>query len=328
MQIDNNGPGSANELLTFNNPPDQSGRIEVGGAKVINLVVNRANFNDNVAETQTVTFRSNGATANTQIVRNLDCNGCTAQNQFGGACPDTIQCVGCCEGTDRNAVCRGTSDFATAGVCASGAIGSACSSCTSPFVCNEVSTDSYACNCPLPDQRTTPVPSTSCAQTDGTLGCVQTVTPGCGGTARQECVPCGCNATTCPNGCCDGTDACISSLSNSACGSAGASCTDCTQSSQVCFDPPNDGTVAFACCSPTCDAVCIGESDGCGGTCATVTNAPSRCQARVVGGGFQTIAADDQDDGNFVESGTMVGGANGCNSDRSVCIRNGRFDSQ
>lgn len=206
--------------------------------------------------------------------------------------------------------------------------------------------------------------SGACAGCPGTTeycsdGCadVQTNNQHCGSCetacpAGQRCVNglCGCDATSCPLGCCAGTT-CKRGDSASACGDNGASCAIC-QSGDTCAD----GTCACAsgmictgsgCCA-SADQVCDGNdqcctkqtcqagqcghpSDGCGGTldCGTCASSLLCCGDACVAndarncGACGTTCSDPTPDcknGACVCNATSCGAGKVCCSD--VCVAN------
>ncbi len=119
--------------------------------------------------------------------------------------------------------------------------------------------------------------------------------------------PAGCNATSCPSGCCDPSGVCLPGAALSACGAAGEACVDCqAQGFQLCnamlhacgddVGPQCDNTNCSGCCFGT---QCLAGSDptACGRRGAACGNCTSSGQVCVpnsqAGGSCQTPAACD-----------------------------------
>jgi len=264
------------------------------------------------------------------VRRNLDCTDrCMgANNGFGGVC-SVSDCDGCCNGS----VCIPIADQ-TDEQCRTSSSDDECTDCSTAFdenhSCAEVGSQRH-CECSAEPEisiSTTPDP-VNC--TGGNAGmCSRTTTNVCDPTATTiDCVSCACNSGNCATGCCDG-DRCVGSPTNTQCPEMqyGSACVSCSAPS-VCFNKPDDNPDRdHHCCAPNCSVdKCEGDSDGCGGTCTTVTNAPARCAPRIEGGGFQTVGGGSS--GNVrIESPSFSQAGSGCSGTgpMQVCIKHGRLE--
>lgn len=130
----------------------------------------------------------------------------------------------------------------------------------------------------------------------------------------------GCDQTSCPAGCCQG-NFCSTGLSNQACGTAGRSCSNCAALGGVCDQ--NLQTCSSSQCMPDCTTKCIGDSDGCNGTCKTgkdctvepcTPNCDGKCSGESDGcTGTCNDPADCQPGCTPDCAGKCAGASNGCN---------------
>jgi hypothetical protein len=226
----------------------------------------------------------------------------------GPGLPDGLACsavtcpAGCC--TASGACVTGTAP----GSC--GTHGDLCTSCPPGALCasgNCITTGSCGpATCPV-----------GCCDDTGTCQGGQSATA-CGslGQTCQNClvegfascnaedvcqgVPVGCNASTCPTGCCQPNGAgglmCIDGHENASCGTGGASCQNCVASNEAC---QNQACSAPAACGPAnCGSCCLDN------VCLMISP-PNICGA---GGGLCTVCAPDQ----ICEGNGVCLGGQGC----------------
>src|ERR1700690_4030928 len=112
---------------------------------------------------------------------------------------------------------------------------------------------------------------------------------------RQQCFEAGdaggCNAETCPAGCCDYTNQCRQGITGTACGRSGVNCLDCVLEGQICSNQtctaPDGGSGCGAfncngCCDALGDCIPVNSDTQCGfagSRCVDCSKLGDRCVA-------------------------------------------------
>ena len=189
LALSNNGPSGSRPLISVTPSSDMGGVLEQGAKKQVQFIIERQNFNNNIASNQTVNILENGAnfSISVRVYRDLGCFGCSRTNLYGGQCPQDITCSGCC--LQRECIKAGRF---SGEVCPLNGIGQTCSSCVpSSLSCQQTQSQQYQCSCSEPSIREAPVLDQECQTLDIQRPCRQTVRLGCGQGSANECVACG-----------------------------------------------------------------------------------------------------------------------------------------
>ena len=184
LALANNGTTDA-KLASLN----QLGVIAPNENRILVISLNRNNFINQDAVEQTVVISETNnlfSPINLLVQRDLGCNGCKIFSNYGGNCPISARCNGCC-----NLQQQCITDISSTS-CPVGALGSLCVNCGSGHSCQSdpIIGLGYLCTCTSPDIRSEPVSDPDCADIDAVLACSQDVTSGCGGVTRKQCVSC------------------------------------------------------------------------------------------------------------------------------------------